>query len=383
MAEENISLADLIENFTEEMYCWILDPNSSPQTKRFLLPKMIQEQRFAYAVNVGSANDVEIVLKSPITSYEEGILVYFKAPSANTDEMTIDVDGVGPIALVDREGNALTAGDVPAGSLNVAQFDNTNFQLLVSAGGGGSSVFDGDRQIKALPSIGQTPGGTTVQEFLDNVYYPFISSTISMDAFILQEIGFLFTPTIIGTITPNDETIFNDRRVIRDPNGSNTPINNPVGNNINYVDVDIEIIEGLTQEWSIEADVDDDGNPTTISSPIRGVTGVFPFFWGMDANAALSGIDLYNALTKSISAQGDKNVTFNGSVEYIYFCYPDDYSDLTSIKDPNNFEAIGSFTQTIVSVTSVGLNTNYIKDYKVYRSNNITTVNSGLFQFIF
>lgn len=137
MAEENIALAELIENFTEEMYCWILDPNSSPQTKRFLLPKMIQEQRFTYAVNVGSANDVEIVLKSPITAYEEGVLVYFKAPAANSGAMTIDVDGVGPIALVDREGNPLEAGDVPAGSLNIAQFDNTNFQLLVSAGGGG------------------------------------------------------------------------------------------------------------------------------------------------------------------------------------------------------------------------------------------------------
>lgn len=139
MADENISLAPVIENFTDDMYCWILDPASIPQTKRFFFPKIIQEQRMTYAINVGTANDVEIALKSPLTSYEEGVLVYFKAISTNTGAMTLKVDALLAIGLVDREGNPLAAGAVPVGSLNIAQFDGTNFQLLVSSGNGGGS----------------------------------------------------------------------------------------------------------------------------------------------------------------------------------------------------------------------------------------------------
>lgn len=134
--EENISLFDLINNFNDEMYIWIVDPNSSPQSKRFLFPKFIQEQRSTYAENVGSENDIEIVLKSPITSYVEGQALYFKTLAANTGPVTLDVDGLGAINVVNRDGTALNASTLPAGSLNLVQFDGINFQLLVSSGGG-------------------------------------------------------------------------------------------------------------------------------------------------------------------------------------------------------------------------------------------------------
>jgi hypothetical protein len=137
MADENIENAPIINNFADDMYCWILDPNSSPQTNRFLLSKFIQEQRITYAVNTGSANAIELVLKSPITSYVEGQTLTFRAPAANTGAVTINVDGVGVLDIVDRSGAPLASGDIPSGSLNIVQYDNANFQLLVSAGGGG------------------------------------------------------------------------------------------------------------------------------------------------------------------------------------------------------------------------------------------------------
>jgi hypothetical protein len=132
MTSELISDAPIINNFTDEMYCWILDPNSSPQTNRFLLSNLIQEQRLTYAVNVGSANAIELVLKSPLTSYVEGLVLYFKTPDVNTGAVTVKSDALAAIDVVNRDGTPLAAGVLPAGSLNIVQYDGANFQLMSS-----------------------------------------------------------------------------------------------------------------------------------------------------------------------------------------------------------------------------------------------------------
>ena len=137
--EENIALAPLIEDFTDEMYCWILDPGSSPQSKKFLLSKLIQEQRMTYAVNTGSANNIELTLKSPLTSYIEGTLLTFKATATNTGSVTLNVDSLGIKNILNRGGTPLIVGDIPSGSLNIVQYDGVSFQLLVSLGGSGTS----------------------------------------------------------------------------------------------------------------------------------------------------------------------------------------------------------------------------------------------------
>lgn len=132
---ENIEDAPIINNFADDMYCWILDPNSSPQTNRFLLSNFIQEQRITYAVNVGSADAIEIVLKSPLTSYVAGQAFYFKTPSANTGPVTLKVDSLSVKTVLNRSGTALKPGDIPDGSLSLVQYDGTNFQLLADLSG--------------------------------------------------------------------------------------------------------------------------------------------------------------------------------------------------------------------------------------------------------
>ena len=272
--------------------------------------------------------------------------------------------------------------------VSIAEFVTATEGFFIGgeSGGGGdasSIIFDSDRPIKSIAAVGFNPSGATVADFINNTFYPFLPATVSMNSFALQEVGVLYSPAIVGVITLHDETTVTERRVIRDPAGADTTINNPASNSVNYVDTDITIIEGATEAWRIEADVANDGSPTTKVSPTRTLSGVFPFFWGMDATAALSGTALYGALIKSVTSKANKNVTFNDSNKYIYFCYPASYSNLTSIKDPNNFEVLGSFTQTTVNVTSTGLGTNYTESYKVYRTNALTTVNNGLFQFKF
>lgn len=129
MAEENVSSFDIIDIFKDDMYVWVIDPNSSPQSKRYLLSKFIQEMRISYAVDTGTANAYAIALKSTLTSYIQGQSFSFKAVNANTGPSTINIDGVG-IKSIKSDSTDLQPNDISSGSINIIQFDGTDFQLL-------------------------------------------------------------------------------------------------------------------------------------------------------------------------------------------------------------------------------------------------------------
>ena len=127
------------------------------------------------------------------------------------------------------------------------------------------------------------------------------------------------------------------------------------------------------------------GSPPTagsVNSSIRNLVGIYPFLTGSDASNALTGTALYNALTKSVTTQGNKSIAFSFAGEYGYFAYPEDYPNLSSIIDQNGFNVTAAWSQDLVSVTSTGLGTNYTKTFKVYTTNNVTSIN-GTFQFNF
>lgn len=144
---ENIQNTDLITEFAQNMYCWILDPGSAPQSKRFEIAKMIQQQWLTYSVNGGTANAVALTTKAPISGYVEGMSFTFKALAANTGAVTINVDGVGAVSLVNTSGSPLNAGDLKSGSINIIIYDGTNFQLIgigTTSAGGGHTILDDD-----------------------------------------------------------------------------------------------------------------------------------------------------------------------------------------------------------------------------------------------
>lgn len=120
----------------------------------------------------------------------------------------------------------------------------------------------------------------------------------------------------------------------------------------------------------------------SVNSAIRNLVGIYPFLTGSNASNALTGSALYDALTKSVTAQGNKAIAFAFTSEYGYFAYPEDYPNLASIIDQNGFNVTAAWTLATVSVTSTGLGTNYTKNFKVYTTNNVTTIN-GTFQFNF
>lgn len=89
----------------------------------------LQHNAEKYAADAG-ANDTYVITLSPApTSYTAGMVVHFKANTANTGTATLNVNGLGAKTIVRGVSSTLENGDIPALSLNTVIYDGTNFVL--------------------------------------------------------------------------------------------------------------------------------------------------------------------------------------------------------------------------------------------------------------
>lgn len=248
--------------------------------------------------------------------------------------------------------------------------------VAISSGSGTDVSFNGNRTVtrSGLPlvNVGTT---TDVMDFLESYFFPFVSATLSISGASTYETGSSQNINITISINENSETSFS--------NGSLRNLTDDVEVDT-FTSDDSATDNGVTYNtnYSASIDVDNNGSPTTIQSNTITANFIYPYFYGMSASGTLSGTSLYNGLNKVVSGAGNKTLSFNGTDEYIYFITPSSWGDVATIYDPNSFDVTTSFTQSTVSVTSTGLSTNYTQDFKMYRSNTITTANGNFtFQF--
>lgn len=112
------------------------------------------------------------------------------------------------------------------------------------------------------------------------------------------------------------------------------------------VDVDVSTDKGF------QAKVTDAAGKTTAANT-GSFTFVYPYYWGTVAGGAVVNEALVEGLTKQIQTKGQKQVTYNLNNNCACFAYPAAYGDLKSIKDPNNFEVLGTFTKSTVQITGL------------------------------
>ena len=237
--------------------------------------------------------------------------------------------------------------------------------------------FNGNRSIKRSGYSGLNVGGYDVDTFLNNFFFPFIPATVSISGGGTYETGSVQNISVVSTITVNDETLFGTASVFRNSVLWNTDSSIPP---YTFTFTDNSVSSSQTYQTFVQTN--NDGSPTVISSGTTTVSFLYPYLWGLSATSGLSGTSLYNAFTPQITGQGNKTISLNGSAVYIYFAYPSSYPDLTSILDPNLFQVISSFNESIVSVTSTGLTNNWTTNYKVYQTQLVSSPN-GNFQFIY
>lgn len=89
----------------------------------------------AVADSTGSGNTYAVTAQSGITAYARGITISFKADKTNTGAATLNVNGIGDVALNTTTTGALAAGQIRAGGVYYAIHDGTRF-LLLNAGAG-------------------------------------------------------------------------------------------------------------------------------------------------------------------------------------------------------------------------------------------------------
>jgi len=86
-----------------------------------------------YFTDAGSTDDYVATLSPAATAYTTGMMVTFKANTANTGACTVNVNGLGAKAL--KRGVSTDPADnfIKAGSIVVAVYDGTNFQMIQPA----------------------------------------------------------------------------------------------------------------------------------------------------------------------------------------------------------------------------------------------------------
>lgn len=84
-------------------------------------------------VDSGVANAYVLTFTASFTAYADGIIIYFIASNANTGASTINVNGLGPVAINRQDGTPLTSGQIVANQITQIMYKGTGFVLVFSS----------------------------------------------------------------------------------------------------------------------------------------------------------------------------------------------------------------------------------------------------------
>lgn len=183
--------------------------NPAVSTASPLTPADIQFQAFTYAADSGTTNAIVLSFNPPITSYSNGLGIEVKmAQTNNSETVTIDVDGLGPVSVFGNDFNNVLPGTL---------VQSGNYRFVYNS--------DGPGFILETPALPTTAGAQGIQA--QQWTYEIDTST-GPDAYVVD-----YTPAMATT----NGTIF---YVLINGTGTNT-INNPtVTVNGNTYDVYLE-----------------------------------------------------------------------------------------------------------------------------------------------
>jgi len=279
--------------------------------------------------------------------------------------------------------------------------DLVNLELNITGDILGSTIFDGNREIKreTWPSFEEV-GGDNVVEFLNNVFFPYRSTNLTLNDFQIRVYGTesINSTVFAGTIFREDDQVTgiayrSGAAILSGPN-PRADTSGPYTTSPQLIPLNTTLSASTNIVYStLLYVVTPQGVPQLRASASKRIRFEPRYYYGVSANPNL-GVNV-TGLTPSNPA----NYTYNfnskpGSVthagfspvgQYIYFAYPSPSTtqdgiinwgnSLTSIFDINtNFEYISSYSNLgTVTVTFPFKSLNY----RIYRSNNLLTLNPG------
>jgi hypothetical protein len=113
------------------------DPVTGALQKVFLVDVLAVAPAKQTATAAGT-NTYTATITPAITAYTSNQIFFIKFTNANSGPSTLNLNGLGNIAIKKQVTSALAAGDITAGQIHCLVYDGTNFQLIGGGGGGGA-----------------------------------------------------------------------------------------------------------------------------------------------------------------------------------------------------------------------------------------------------
>ena len=252
---------------------------------------------------------------------------------------------------------------------------------------GSEIMFDSDMTVvSALGGIkaGESLEGMTVKEILEKMLFPYVAPTVSASlgyspsGTIFERGEKVVLSSITGSVTKKSENIVS----VRFLDGVSTLKETKVTENQSSYTFTYSFPNPITITANLANTrfrfaVTDAAQKTYYANTAT-LTFVFPYFMGVINNTGELTSDVITQLTKKVETKGTKSYSFTTKDQMMVFAYPTAHGDLKSIKDPNDFENIGSFKKQVIYLNING-NT---QSYNVYY-NESTTLNSFVMTFYY
>lgn len=110
-----------------------------------------------YAVDTGTANAKVVTLNPAPVALVDGLAISFKNAVQNTGTVTLNVNGLGPKAIVKANGNELASGNLKAGSIYTVRYNATTGNFILQ-GEGGEYGTAGPAQVLSGYTVGTENG---------------------------------------------------------------------------------------------------------------------------------------------------------------------------------------------------------------------------------
>jgi hypothetical protein len=218
---------------------------------------------------------------------------------------------------------------------------------------------------------GSDLNGMTTHEILNALLYPYIafvinSSSRSAAAATLENGATQTLSSATISVTKKSKPItsiklLNGSTVLEEKTGDAVA----AGGTITFSNLGITVTKDNNPNLKFTVT---DGTTSTDKN-VGASTFVYPYYMGECAANATIDETLIEGLTKKVESKGNKTVTHSCENGRMVIAYPKAHGVLKSILDPNNFETIGDYTRSEVSITGLDGTT---QTYYVYASGAAT-----------
>lgn len=320
-----------------------------------------------------------------LTLAEDGLKVIIPESTkveASETNGNIKVDGEEVTVYTHPEKHAIADVDGLQGALDAINDEETGVLAQAKAYVDTADVFETDMlTVNAHGGVAANEdlNGLTTHAILKKILYPYVQPTLGNAT--ASPNGGTYEKGVTKTITSVSITVTKKSELITSValyNGS-TLIEEKTGDAVK---------NGGTITFSgLSVVVPTDGNQLTVKvtdakgtvqeKKTTAMSFVYPYYMGTCAAGTTIDETLVESLTKKVEGKGNKSNSFTVSDGHMVFAYPKAHGVLKSILDPNNFETIGNYTRSEVSVTGLD---GTAQTYYVYVS-GATTVSGFVVNF--